>query len=168
MSKAITVKALDPQHVLKYFWHARPLAQTEDWIVLYGEWGRLLHHAEGETVPITNRSLEFYARRRPYVISVILDRAGKLQEYYGRVILPPLVYEPAKQIEFVMLGVDLPVTPDYDYEILDRAAQNYDDETLSTQAQHGLMELVELLERREGPFDPEFVDLYLQRAREHR
>lgn len=159
MGNEITVKALDAQRSLKYSWSATLLAREEDGVVLYGKWGRLLCHAQGERVPITNCSIEFYPFRGPYVISVILDRAGKLQEYYGRVISPPTLYTPEKELEFVMLGVDLQVRPNYDYEILDRA-----NEELSEPAQRGLIELVECVERREGPFDREFLRSYLLRT----
>ena len=161
MSEIITVKAFDAEHTFKYSWPTTLLTQEEDLIVLHGDWERLLHHAAGEKVPITNRSIELYPLHRPYAISVLLDRQGKLQEYYGRVSLPPLTYEPGKQIALVMLGLDLQVKPDFDYDILDRTKDE-----LSEQAQKGLIELVELIERREGPFDREYLRPYLQRVRQ--
>lgn len=161
MSQIITVKALDAQQRVKYSWPAMLLAQEEDLIVLHGDWERLLQHAEGQQAAITNRSIEFYPLHCPYTISAILDQQGRLQEYYGRVTLPPLTHKPGKEISFVMLGLDLQVKPDFDYEILDRAQ-----EETSKQAQQGLIELVELIERREGPFDREYLRPYLQQVRQ--
>lgn len=163
MGKTITVKALDADHKFKYSWPAMLLSHKGNSVVLYGEWGRLLHHASGERVPITNQSIEFCPRNCPYVVSIMLDRKGKIQEYYGRVTLPPLIYQPEKQISFVMLGVDLQVKPNFDYEILDSMSQR---EGHSTQLQQGLLQLVELIERREGPFDRKFLRAYLDRIRE--
>ena len=160
--QTITVKAFDAEHKFKYSWSATLLAQERGWIILYGDWGRLLHHAEGAAVPITNRSLEFYPVDSPYVISVLLDRVGELKEYYGRVILPPLIYQSERQIEFAMLGVDLHVKADFDYEILESPVLKPSN---SGAIQRGLIELVELIERREGPFDREFLLPYLQQAR---
>ncbi|OGF57617.1 MAG: hypothetical protein A2Z21_10800 [Candidatus Fraserbacteria bacterium RBG_16_55_9] len=161
MPKTIIVKAFDAQRVFKYSWPTRLIAQEGDLLILHGDWGRLLHHTAGEKVHITNQSLEFYSLSRPYAISALLDRQGTLQEYYGQVTLPPLTYESGREISFVMLGLDLQVKPSFDYEILDRTGKE-----LSERAGQGLIELVELIERREGPFDQEYLRPYLQQVRQ--
>ena len=193
MPKTIIVKAFDAQRVFKYSWPTRLIAQEGDLLILHGDWGRLLHHTAGEKVHITNQSLEFYSLSRPYAISALLvgrdeqhrhttprrywchnhlsERRelnpqqpawkGTLQEYYGQVTLPPLTYESGREISFVMLGLDLQVKPSFDYEILDRTGKE-----LSERAGQGLIELVELIERREGPFDQEYLRPYLQQVRQ--
>jgi protein associated with RNAse G/E len=169
MNGTITVKAFDFRRELKYSWPARLIAREGDWIILCGDWERPLRYAGGETTPVTNRSLEFYRLNRPYVIAAIFDENWELREYYGRVTLPPELHESEQELTFVMLGLDLQVKPDYDYdydyEILEVERGEREGEEEREQAERGLIELVGLVERREGPFDREFLGRHLIHAR---
>lgn len=168
----ITVQAQDAQRKLKFSWPARLLEQGETQLVLYGDWERPLHrhdahHAEGEIVlPVPNRSIEFYDLVKPYSIAALLDRTWQLKEYYARVILPPTHDEAARTLTFVMLGFDVQVQPtdgDLDYEILEHTLP--EDPKEQDLAREALFELVELIERREGPFDSQLLARYVQKAR---
>jgi hypothetical protein len=155
--EAITVKAL-AQRKLKYSWPTRLVAREGDLIVLYGDWGRPLRYASGDVTPVTNRSLEFYWLKKPYAIAAIFDKDWELREYYGRVIEPPKLS--GGELELAMLGYDLQINSDYDYEIVELEQGGSEGE-----AERGLIELIELIERREGPFDREFLGGHLTQVR---
>ncbi len=161
-TEAITVRALDVEGRLKYCWPAVLLAEEEGLIVLCGDWERPLQYPHGASVPITNRSLEFYWLDQPYVISALFDRAWQLKEYYARVTLPPQYDKSFKRLSFVMLGLDLQIKPDYEYDLLEYP--DSEDSPAQIERRDGLMALIELIERREGPFNFEFLGSYLKRA----
>lgn len=168
MSETVTVRMLDDRGQLKYSWDAALLAheQSENLIVLYGDWERSLDYApRDETVPVTNRTIEFYWLDRPYTVSVAYDQDWTLREYIGRTIRPPEFNEDEMALALVMLGFEIQVKPDYDYDLFeqDEASPSSDDDR--KWAQRGLLELFELVERREGPFDPAYVAPYERRAR---
>jgi len=155
MGEVVTVKAL-AQGELRYSWPASLIARDDDLIVLYGDWGRPLQRPGGDVTRVTNRSLEFYWLSSPYTVAAIFDEDWELREYYGRVIEPPRLS--GGELEFVMLGYDLQIRPEYDYEIVEL-------EEVSSEAERGLMGLVELVERREGPFDRDILARYLRPVR---
>lgn len=167
MSRTISVKALDRDGNVKYAWEATLLAheREENLIVLYGAWGRPLSYgAQGRTVPITNRSLEFYWLRQPYTLSAACDREGNLREYYGRIIHPPELEEETQVLTFILLGVDLRVTPDYDFEVLEHEHREQLSDAEDEAAGRALLALVEMVERREGPFDGAYLERYWNSA----
>jgi len=168
----ITVQAQDARRKLKFSWPAHLLERREEQLVLYGDWERPLHrhdapNIEGEIVlSVTNRSIEFYDLMKPYGIAALLNRTWQLEECYARVTLPPKYDEAARTLTFVMLGFDVQVQPtgsDLDYEILEHTLPG--DPKEQDLAREALLELVELVERREGPFDPQCLDEYVQKAR---
>ena len=179
----IEVRVRDARRRLRWAWPARLLAREpeDERLVLYGDWERPLRRfklepgrepAEGdgvETVGImSNRSLEFYELRKPYAVAALLARDWALQEYYARVTLPPQYDEAEGTLTLVSLGFDVQVRPvhddgDLDYEILEHEPPEDPDE--QGLAREALLELIELIERREGPFDPRALAPYVEKAR---
>lgn len=168
MSRPYTVRAQDVAGELRYSWEAALLAREaeEDLVVLAGDWERPLHHAgREEAAPVTNRSLEFYWLGRLYAVFALFDRDWGLREYYGRVIRPPKLDERHGLLTLVLLGPDLQVRPDLDYRVLERADRSRLSPDEERTAERALLSLVELVERREGPFDSEFLGRFLERVR---
>lgn len=161
----IIVRALDAKGELKLSWPTTLLRREGDLLVLYGEWGRPLCSADGTVASVTNRSIEFYGLKKPYGIATILDRAWELREYYARIARPPC-YDPDKALSFEMLGLDVQITPECDYELIAREDEEsaLSDEDLDS-ARRGVMDLIEEIERREGPFDSGFLSKFVEEAR---
>jgi protein associated with RNAse G/E len=162
----ITVRALDASGKLKFTWPTTLLRHEGDSLVLYGEWDRPLRSADSTVMSVTNRSIEFYDLKKPYVIGAILDRTWELREYYARIVRPPRYDPDRKELSLEMLGLDVQITPEYDYEII---AQEDEQRALSEgdhdRARLGLLDLLEEIERREGPFDSGFLRGFVEEAR---
>lgn len=181
----IEVRVRDARRRLRWAWPARLLAREpeDERLVLYGDWERPLRRfkpepgrepAEGGSVEtvglVSNRSLEFYELRKPYAVAALLARDWALQEYYARVTRPPHYDEAEGTLTLVSLGFDVQVRPlrddgdlDLDYEILEHEPPEDPDE--QALAREALLELIELIERREGPFDPRALAPYVEKAR---
>ena len=167
------MQALDAQGRRKFSWPARVVAAEDEAerLVLCGDWGRPLTLSDGRTVPVTNRSLEFYHRRKPYAVAALFGEAWELQEYYAHLIRPPRWDLAERTLTIEMLGLDVRITPEYEYEFLEHEASRApgpppkllpEDET---RLREGVFELLEELERREGPFDPHGLREWVGRAR---
>lgn len=160
-------------------WPARVVASEEDRLVLYGDWERplTLPDPEGQVVPVTNRSLEFYHRRKPYAIAALLGLTWELQEYYVRLIRPPRwdlsCRDPSpKTLRIERLGLDVRIRPDYEYEFIEHggsgssgSAERGISPEDEARLREGVFALLEELERREGPFDPDELREWVERAR---
>jgi hypothetical protein len=178
--RELRVEARDAQGRLRFSWPARvvphaparapahePEVEKGETLVLCGDWERPLRLPDGRTVPVLNRSLEFYDRRKPYAVAALFDRAWELQEYYARLIRPPHWDLTQGKLLLEMLGLDVRIEPDYEYELLEHAPEARpslspaDEEAL----RGGMLALLEELERREGVFDPEGLREWVERAR---
>ncbi len=139
-------------------------------MVLCGDWERPLAFPDGRVVPITNRSLEFYDREKPYTVAALFDRTWELQEYYARLIRPPQWEFRPRILVLELLGLDVQITPDYDYALLEHETVD-DPEAVRRLAQEesrlreGVLALLEEVERREGPFDPEKLRGWVEQVR---
>jgi len=161
MNDSAYILVSNPRERAKYRWPVQELTQESGLLVFHGAWERSLEFlSQGTTAPVTNRSIEFYWRERPYGITVAYDENWALQELYGRVIRPPRWSEVDRTLDLVSLGLDVQVTPGLTYEILEHADYDALDEVDVATAQEGLMGLIETIERQEGPFDPSWLARY--------
>jgi protein associated with RNAse G/E len=159
MSELFTIKALAADGQMKYRWQAKLLVNENDLYVLHGDWDRDLEHADGTKSPITNQSIEFYWTEQQFMIAALFDETGKLREFYGRVTSRPEIDANSCSISFALIGPDLQVQPDLAYEILSPGGDDSDEVSGD-----GWLDLIVLLERREGPFDRTVLSKYTQLA----
>ena len=169
------MQALDAQGRQRFSWPARVVIAEDEQLVLCGDWERLLRLPDGRAVPVTNRSLEFYDRRKPYTVAALFGKGWELEEYYARLIRPPRWDLAQKTLTIEMLGLDVRVTPapEYEYEFLEHEGLEPEGskpkQRLSSEDEaklrEGIFELLEELERREGPFDPDVLREWVERAR---
>jgi len=163
MSEKIDVRVLNPRERPKYRWPVSELAQEGDLLVAHGPWERPLEFISQETeAPVTNQSIEFYWWQAPYTVAAAYDENWALQELYGRVIRPPRWNEAERRLELISLGLDLQVTPGLSYEVLEHGDYDELDGADVATSQEGLMGLIEMVERLEGPFDPALRARYEQ------
>ena len=165
MSELIDVRVLNPRERPKYRWPVQALIEEDGLIVAHGAWERpLAFISQGTEAPVTNQSIEFYWHATPYTVAAIYDESWALQELYGRVIRPLRRAETEDRLDLISLGLDLQVTPGLSYEILEHADYEALDEADVATSQEGLMGLIEMIERLEGPFDPAWRARYEQRV----
>ena len=163
MNAPIEIRVLNPRERAKYRWPVQTIADEGELLVAHGTWERPLEFmSQGTTAPVTNQSIEFYWRERPYTVAAAYDENWALQELYGRIVRPPRWNEVERTIDLVSLGLDVQVTPALGYDILEGTDYDALDEADLATAQEGLLGLIELIERQEGPFDPSWLGRYEQ------
>ena len=142
-----------------YTFPVKVVDRSPELVIAAGEFGRaLVHHTRGFTIPVQNRSVEFYWPGRPYNVAVLIGAGGSVERYYCNVTLPPAVLE--DRILVVDLDLDLDVVePDLQYEVLDRdefeenAVRYGYPPSVVAGAEAALQALIKLVEGRAFPFD---------------
>ncbi len=165
MSELFTIEAYNPVGQLKYRWKAELLSQIDKLVVFYGHWNRLLEQEAGDATEITNQSLEFYWADRAYMISAIFDSSAKLCEYYARMILPPRIDSSNRKLALTLIGPDLQISPELSYEVLDLPFQPTPEQQERFNLDQSWMDLIMLIERREGPFDTKFLSTFRKKIK---
>lgn len=157
LGETVTVRSLKYGGIPHYTYPLRLRSRSADLWVLEGEFGRVLHHhTRGLTIPVQNRSVEYFWPGRPYSVAADMAPDGSVTKYYCNVILPPVMKE--DQLSVVDLDLDLLVKADLSYVVLDRdefeanrVRYGYPPE-VAAGAETALQELIGLVERRAYPF----------------
>jgi protein associated with RNAse G/E len=138
-------------------WHARLLRRSNSLIELDAEFEREIRHQLLGTIVSGTRSLEYYWLDHWYNVFRFMEPTGELLYYYCNVNVPPVFDRSG--LSFIDLDIDILVTPDLSYRILDEdefemnaARYNYPLE-VRLRARRALDELVALIESRRFPFD---------------
>jgi len=161
MAEIFVVEALG-QDELKYRWKVQHLTTEHNLSVFYGAWGRLLEQADGTEAPVTNQSLEFFWSDQAFTISVLYDENGTLSEFYGRALTTePEINTVSKQITLKLAGSDLQIAPSLKYDII----SSVDEKDDGTTDGDGWLDMFLMLERRDGPFDREYLIRYEELAK---
>lgn len=141
-----------------YSFPVRLVEETPDCMIVAGELGRICqHHTKGLTIPVQNRSVEFYWPGRLYTVAADYGADGAVFSYYCNVIMPA-TFSP-DQVEWVDLDLDLIVRADLTWKVLDE--DEFEEHTISfgyppevvAMARQGLAELIRMVEERIWPFD---------------
>lgn len=126
-------------------------------LVLDAVFNEEIEHDLLGTIASGTISTEYYWLDRWYNIFRFGDRAGKFQNFYCNVGLPPAF--DGHVLTYVDLDIDVLVKPDFSYQVLDledfeENARVYDYPLDVRQNAHAaLAELIRLIETRSFPFD---------------
>ncbi|MBC7933086.1 MAG: DUF402 domain-containing protein [Rubrivivax sp.] len=141
-------------------WPARLVRRAGPLLVVEGVFAIAVRHGLLGTIAAGTRSTEYYWTDRWYSIFRFREPAGQLRNYYCNINRPAEFDGSA--LTFVDLDIDVLVSPDFTYEVLDEeefkthAAQfGYTDEVLRRVAE-AREELIGLIEARSFPFDGAF------------
>lgn len=165
----ISADDVDPTRVLirarKYdgrihrSWHARLREMRGSLIVVDAEFEQEIRHPLLGTILAGTRSAEFYWTDRWYNVFRFAHPDGTLRNFYCNVNTPAILRDGV--LDFTDLDIDVLVTPDFSSSVLDE--DEFDRHTIEfgypedvrDQAHAALAELLELIARREFPFDSE-------------
>ena len=138
-------------------WTAQVLQQDGPLLVLDASFDREIQHDLLGTIASGTRSVEYYWLDRWYNVFRFAHESGQLRNYYCNINEPP-VFD-GRILSYVDLDIDILVEPNLSYRIVDledfesNAARFAYPEEIRRGAQNGLDELVELIKRREFPFN---------------
>lgn len=138
-------------------WTAQVLQQSGPLLVLDADFDHEIKHDLLGTIASGTKSIEYYWLDRWYNVFRLAHPTGELRNYYCNINVPPAF--DGKVLSYVDLDIDILVEPNLSYRIVDledfelNAARFSYPEGIRASAQKGVGHLVELIERREFPFD---------------
>ena len=156
-SSSITVQARKFDQHIHREWQARLITQNGSLIVVEGVFAEEIKHTLLGTIVPGTRSTEYYWTDRWFSVFRFLEPTGQLRNYYCNINLPAEF--DGQILSFIDLDIDVLVTPDFSYRILDEDefiahARQYDyPASIRTRVPLALAKLIETIERREPPFD---------------
>jgi hypothetical protein len=137
-------------------WSARIMSRADDLLILDARFAEDIQHQLLGLVARGTVSIEYYWLNRWYNIFRFLNPDGELRSFYCNVNVPP-VFD-GRVLSYVDLDIDILVAPDMSYQIVDEDefalnADRYDYPVhIRSRAYEALQELVNLIERRDFPF----------------
>lgn len=154
----VEVRSLKFDGSVKRVWHARLARAEGELIVLEGVFAEEVRHPLLGTIRAGTHSTEFFWTDRWYSVFRFREPdGGPLRNFYGNLNTPPRL--DGGVLSFIDLDIDVLVTPDFSYTILDEEefeqhAKQFDyPEEFRRRAYQALDELLALIERRDFPFD---------------
>jgi len=137
-------------------WNARLARRDDSLLVLDAEFEVEVQHEMLGTIARGTKTIEYYWFDRWFNVFRCLKPDGETLLYYCNVNLPPSLYEAV--LSYVDLDIDILVSPNLSYEILDLEEfesnaefYQYPRET-QLQARAAVDQLISLIESREFPF----------------
>ena len=156
----VEVRSLRFDGSVKRVWRARLARREEDLIVLEGVFEEEVRHPLLGAIRAGTLSTEFFWTNRWYSVFRFREPDdGRLRNFYGNINTPPSLS--GGILSFVDLDIDVLVRPDFAYTILDEDEFEQHAEQFKyplefrRRAFRALEELLELVGRREFPFDAE-------------
>jgi hypothetical protein len=153
----VTVHARKFDGRLHRQWQAGLVRQVGSLVVVEGVFEEEIRHPQLGTIAAGTHSAEYYWTDRWYSIFRFREPAGALRNYYCNINQP--VKFDGHILTFTDLDIDVLVAPDFSYRILDEeefaanaVAYGYP-ESVRESARRALAELLEIIKRREHPFD---------------
>ncbi len=156
-AKAITVRTYKYDGTEHRHWRAQISLQQDSLIVLDAKFEEEIQHPLIGTISPETLSIEYYWLDRWYNIFRFVDPAGELRNFYCNVNVPPVFQN--NVLSYIDLDIDILVTPDFSYSILDEdefainAERFHYPKEIRQRSLEALEELVTLIEKRAFPFN---------------
>lgn len=138
-------------------WRASRMSSEGSLLVLDAAFDEEVRHSQLGLIKRGTLSIEYYWLDRWYNIFRFLEPDGRLRNFYCNVNMPPRF--DGRTLTYVDLDMDVVVSPDLSYEILDmdefeiNALKFEYPEDVRRRARSALDELIALIESREFPFN---------------
>lgn len=155
----VTVHSRSYDGRIKRSWRARLSRLEDSLIVLEGVFEEEVRHALLGTIAEGTLSTEFFWTDRWYSVFRFREPGGALRNFYGNINTPVTLSDGV--LSFRDLDIDVLVTPEFSYQILDEeefelnSSQSDYPPEYGVQAFRALAELLALIKHREFPFDEE-------------
>jgi uncharacterized protein len=153
----ISVRVMKYDGTLHRRWHAALIRRVASLLVLDAAFEDEVRHAQLGLIRRGTVSVEYYWLDRWYNVFRFLEPDGRLRNFYCNVNMPPEF--DGSVLSYVDLDIDIIVSPDLSYEILDMDEFEINAERyqypleIRARARRALEELLALIEARAFPFD---------------
>jgi protein associated with RNAse G/E len=158
----IIIRSLKYDGRLHREWRARLLRAEGTLVVVEGEFEETVEHSQLGIIERGTVSTEYFWTDRWHSVFRFGDPCGRLRNYYCNVNRPASF--DGQLLTFVDLDIDVLVAPDQTFRVLDEdefasnAARGDYPRELREQVPRALAELIDLIERRDFPFDDKHKD----------
>lgn len=157
LDREITVNARKFDFSIHRSWKARLVSVDESLLTLLGKFDTEVEHPDLGKISEGTISYEYYWLDRWFNVFRFHEPEGEFRNFYCNVNQPPVLID--DQLDYVDLDIDVLVSKDLTYRILDRdefeanaALYGYPSETVG-RAYDSLRELVSMIEARYFPFN---------------
>lgn len=157
MGENITIHSRKFDGRISKSWKAELIERGDDLVVVKGVFDIDVDHRKLGFIGRGTVSYEFYWLDRWYNVFRFHEPEGALRSYYCNVTTPPVLS--GSTLEYVDLDIDVLADHEFNYEILDmdefeeRTAELGYTKNIVEGAMKSLSELIELIEKRQFPFD---------------
>lgn len=157
MGKEVLINSKKFDGRISKSWSAELVGETSELLEFKGVFEFDVDHRKLGFIKKGTVSYEYYWRERWYNIFRFHEPDGRLRNFYCNVAAPPTFTDGV--LEYVDLDLDILADPELNFEVLDldefderKVKMKYPDELVEN-AQQGLKDLIQLIEKREFPFD---------------
>ena len=153
----ITVVSLNYDRTVRKTWAANLISSGPGFVELAGFFDRDITHPTLGNIHKGTLTVEYFWPDRWFNIFKFLEPDGRLKYFYCNIAMPPEFVD--GKIEYVDLDIDVIVLPDGSPQILDEddfaiSAKRFQySDDLVARVKAVLKELLELLDKKEFPFD---------------
>jgi protein associated with RNAse G/E len=153
----VAVRVLKYDGALHRRWRARVSRREESLLILDAAFEEEVRHAQLGLISRGTVSIEYYWLDRWYNVFRFLEPSGGVRNFYCNVNMPPTF--DGYTLSYVDLDIDILVSPDFSYEILDldefeiNALRYKYPANVRERARRALEEIVALIEARAFPFN---------------
>lgn len=155
--RAVVVRSLKYDGREHRRWRASLVRREGALIVLSGVFESAVEHALLGPIRAGTHSTEYFWTDRHYSVFHFREPEGLHRNFYCNVNTPPDMS--GDVLSFVDLDIDVLVAPDFTFQVLDEdefelhSARYGYPEALRARVRESVAELIELIERRQFPFD---------------
>ncbi|MBV9216705.1 MAG: DUF402 domain-containing protein [Acidobacteria bacterium] len=156
-AETLTVNSRKYNGEIRRTWQAGLMQQRGPLIVLAGRFQHEVDHDELGHIAKDTASFEYFWTDRWYNVFAMYEPGGALRNYYCNIALPASLN--GLVLDFVDLDIDVAIWPDGTSDVLDlddfeenKSRLGYPQDVV-TGAQKSLRSLLDLIDRREFPFE---------------
>lgn len=138
-------------------WKAELIEETEDLYIFVGVFDMEVKHSKLGVIRRNTVSYEYYWKNKWFNIFRFHEPEGNLRNFYCNINQPPTLKNGV--LDYIDLDIDVLVWQDFSFEILDMdefeeniLKYKYSDQ-LQKKAHSSLAEIIDLIEKRNFPFD---------------
>jgi hypothetical protein len=153
----ITIRACKFDGSIHRTWKAELIKHDPPLIVLDGVFDFEINHPSLGYIKKGTRSIEYHWSDRWYNVFCFFEPDGAFRNYYCNINIPPEF--DGDVLSFIDLDLDILVSDDWTYKILDREEFETNSEkfnypnNLKMRIEEAMTELLSLIQNREFPFD---------------
>jgi uncharacterized protein len=157
MSENITINSRKLDYSIQRSWQCELVEETFVYWLFLGKFESEIKHSELGIIRRGTISYEYYFKDKWFNVFRFHEPEGDLKYYYCNINMPPIFEN--NMVDYVDLDIDILVQKDFSFKILDEDEFEINSqklaysEELKLNVKRSIKDLIELIEKRQFPFD---------------